>query len=284
MPRFHRLTALLLGTGVLLSSAAQADFRMFPSSNLYPGYVADPRRPGFGVAVLGFPDPQIPDSGDRRVGLKLGGRFGLVRIHPAGDPESGWQVDIEAGFTGQFDIEHSLDNIGWDGTYGFLLSSSLSDRLSVQVGSKHISSHVGDEYAERTGRRRIGYTREEVVAGAAWLIANLGSNRWRTYGELGWGFKTKDEIGQERGRLQLGLEHEAPGSLSSRLGWYAALDLGAFEERNWQVDPTLQLGLLVPAGDRRWRVGIEVHDGSVPIGEFYRVDETWLTLGLWLAP
>jgi hypothetical protein len=68
------------------------------------------------------------------------------------------------------------------------------------------------------------------------------------------------------------------------VGWYAALDLQAFAERDWQVDPTLQAGLLVPAGDRRWRVGLAVHDGAVPIGEYYRADETYVALGLWLAP
>jgi hypothetical protein len=265
--------ALLLCASLLLAGAARAEFRMFPSSNLYPHYIADPRRPEFGLTILGYPDPEIPDSGDRRVGLKLGGRFGLVRF-------GGWQADIEAGFTGQFDIEHSLDNVGWDGTYGFLVSTSFENGVSAQLGTKHVSSHVGDEYAERTGRRRIGYTREELVAGAAWSI----DDRWRTYGEAGWGYKTKDEIGQERGRLQLGLEHEATDSLSSRLGWYAALDLQAMEERDWQVDQTLQAGLLVHSGDRRWRVGLAVHDGAVPIGEYYRVNETYVALGLWLAP
>lgn len=268
MRAMRRLPLLLC---LLLAASARADFQMFPPSNLYPAYVADPRRPEFGVAILGFPEPEIPDSGDRRVGLKLGGRFGLVRFGE-------WQADIEAGFTGQFDIEHSLDNVGWDGTYAFLLSTGFGNGASVQVGTKHISSHVGDEYAERTGRRRIGYTREELTAGAAWSI----DDRWRTYGEMGWGYKTKDEIGQEPGRLQLGLEHEAP--LRDRLGWYAALDLQAFEERDWQIDPTLQVGLLVPSGDRRWRVGLAVHDGAVPIGEYHQVDETYIALGLWLAP
>ena len=275
MPSLKPL-AVLLWTGLFLAGGgafAESAFQMFPPSNLYPAYVADPRRPQFGVAILGFPDPQIPDSGDRRIGLKLGGRFGLVRVH-------GWQMDVEAGFTGQFDIEHSLDNVGWDGTYGFLVSTVLGNGVSVQLGTKHISSHVGDEYAERTGRRRIGYTREELAAGAAWSI----DERWRAYAEAGRGFKTKGEIGQEPGRLQLGFEHESAESLRGRLGWYAALDLQAMEERGWQVDPTLQVGLLVPSGDRRWRVGLSIHDGSVPIGEFFQEDETYVALGLWLDP
>lgn len=192
-----------------------------------------------------------------------------------------WQFDIEPGFVGQFDIDHSLDNVGWDGIYNFLFSSALRDDLHVQIGTKHVSSHVGDEYAERTGRRRIGYTRDELAAGAVWSV----TSRWRTYAEAGWGFAPKEEIGQKPGRLQFGLEHEAPGSIGQgRLGWYAALDLQALEERDWQADPSLQIGLLIPAGGRRWRVGLGVHDGTVPLGELYRVDETYVALGLWLVP
>lgn len=272
----RRLPVALLWTGLLLAGGnafADPALQMFPPSGLYPAYTADPRRPQFAVSVLGFPDPEIPDSGGLRVGLKLGGRFGLLRVR-------GWQMDVEAGFTGQFDIEHSLDNVGWDGTYGFLLSTDLGNTVSVQLGTKHISSHVGDEYAERTGRRRIAYTRDELAAGAAWSLGE----RWRAYAEAGRGFKTKREIGQEPGRLQLGLEHEAAGSLGSRLGWYAALDLQAMEERAWRVDPTFQIGLLIPSGDRRWRVGLSVHDGAVPIGEFFQVDETYVALGLLLDP
>lgn len=281
MPSFLRFAAGLLGLLLAGAPAAAADFYVFPPSNLYPRYVADPRGPQFGVMLLAFPSPRIPDSGDQRVGLKLGGRFGLVRVHPEGRPEGGWQVDIEAGFTGQFDIEHSLDNIGWDGTYAFLVSSEARPGVHLQLGAKHISSHVGDEYAERTGRRRIDYTREELTAGAAWSFAP----RWRTYAEAGWNYEPKEDIGQEPGRLQLGLEHEAAGSLAGgRLGWYAALDLGSFEERDWQIDPTLQIGLLVPSGARRWRVGLAYHDGTVPLGEFYRVDESYIALGLWLDP
>lgn len=62
--RTMRRALLLFWTGLLLACCARADFQMFPSSNLYPHYVADPRRPEFGLTILGFPDPQIPDSGD----------------------------------------------------------------------------------------------------------------------------------------------------------------------------------------------------------------------------
>ena len=151
----------------------------------------------------------------------------------------------------------------------------------MQLGTKHISSHVGDEYAERTGRRRIGYTREELVAGAVWSI----DARWRTYGEAGWGFATKDEIGQEPGRLQLGLEHEAPGASGKAASagtprwicepWKSGTGKWTRRSRSASSSPQeTAAGGSASASTR----------GAVPIGEFYRVDETYVALGLWLAP
>jgi hypothetical protein len=42
---------------------------------------------------------------------------------------------------------------------------------------------------------------------------------------------------------------------------------------------TGQVGLAVPAGERRWRVGVGFRDGRVPIGEFFQVEEGLLLLG-----
>ncbi len=148
------------------------------------------------------------------------------------------------------------------------------------MGTKHVSAHVGDEYAERTGRRRIGYTREEVAAGLAWSGVGGG----RLYAEGGWGYRPKEEVGQEQGRAQAGAEFHRAAWSRERLGWYAAVNLEAMEEREWSVDTSLHVGLRVPAGDRRWRVGLAFYDGRVPLGEFYRSDERSVALGLWLEP
>jgi hypothetical protein len=279
-----RLLAVLCA-GVLLlappAARAAARARLFPPELLYPHYTADPRSPEFGMALLQVADVAPPDTGSQRVGLKLGGRFGLLRLHPEDDPEGGWQLDIEAGFLGQFDLDHSLDNLGWDGIYGFLASTRLGRGVSLQLGAKHVSSHVGDEYAERTGRRRLGYTREELAAGLAWN----GGRGELLYAEAGWRYRKKELLGDDRGRLQLGAElHRRLGGRREGLGWYGAANLEANEERDWRLDTSLQVGLRVPSGNRLWRVGVAVNDGRMPLGEFFRFDERTLSLGLWLEP
>lgn len=255
--------------------------RWFPEGVLYEPYVAEIRHPGFGVTVLGVTDVGAEDSGDQRFGLKLGGRFGLLRISPRGSGRL-WQLSMEAGFYGQFDMDHSLDNLGWDGLYGATLTTARAEGRgpAYKLAVNHISSHVGDEYAERTGRRRIGYTREEIALGVSWRPAE----RWRTYGEAAWGHVLRQRGIQQPGRLEAGVEYEAPGVLgrTGRWGAYAALDSNAWEERDWRPSLAVEAGVTAPAGDRRWRAGLAFYDGQLPLGEFFQVDETYLLAGLWL--
>lgn len=275
---FRRVVAAAALAGLWAApAAAEWEWGVFPQGKLYPESRADPQHPGFGLVLLGVPDASIPDAGDYRVGLSLGGRFPVLRLGPADHP---WHLELSAGFHGQFDTEHSLDNSGWDGIYGLALTTRLDSGVAMKAGIHHISSHVGDEYAERTGRRRIGYTREELVVG---LSVPLGRG-WRVYGEGGWGYAQGNRELQEPGRGQLGVELERPGSLgrAGRHGWYVSFDAGAWEERDWDPTLSLQGGLLIPSGDRLWRVGIGAADGRVPIGEFFFHDELRVQMGLWL--
>lgn len=254
--------------------------RWFPEGVLYEPYVAEIRHPGFGLTLLGVADGGVEESGDQRFGLKLGGRFGLLRVAPRGSDRL-WQLSMEAGFYGQFDIDHSLDNLGWDGLYGATLTTARTDRRgpAFKLAVNHISSHVGDEYAERTGRRRLGYTREELALGVSWRPRE----RWRTYAEAAFGYELRQEV-QEPGRVELGLDYQAPGILgrTGRWGPYAAVDVNLWEERDWRPSVSLETGVLAAAGDRSWRAGLAYYDGQVPIGEFFQVDETYLLAGLWL--
>lgn len=251
---------------------------LFPPGDLYPHYIADPHRVGFGVQWLSFTNAAIPESGVSRVALRAGGRFGIVRMHPSED-ERGWQVSLEGGFNAQFDADHSLDNIGWDGRYGLVITTAQSGQWAFKFGVLHDSSHVGDEYMERTGRKRIGYTRHELAAGASWSP----DERFRTYGEAAWGYELSNKHLQEPGRIQFGLEYQTPPTLTpGRMGWYGAADFSALEERAWRVDRSLQAGLATRSGGRTWRFGMEWYRGRPPIGEFFQYTEEYVSVGLWV--
>ena len=142
----------------------------FPANDFYPRYIADPLRPQNALTIQWLSDTEIPETGAQRFGLRLGGSFGIRRWHPEGEPDKGWQLSFEGGFAGQFDITWSWDNTGWDGFYGLYLSRMISPNLGFRVGSQHDSSHIGDEYSERTDTERIHYTREEAIIGVAWSV------------------------------------------------------------------------------------------------------------------
>lgn len=289
LPSYHVLLVLKCTFLFLVCAAVPAyssdevpdpwGMTLFPTGDLYPHYIADPHRVGFGVQWLSFTETRIPDSGDSRVALRAGGRFGIVRMHPSEEKERGWQVSLEGGFNAQFDADHSLDNIGWDGRYGLVVTTAQSGQWAFKLGILHDSSHVGDEYMERTGRKRIGYTRHELAAAASWSP----DERFRTYGEAAWGYELSNDQLQEPGRIQFGLEYQSPPTPGKvRMGWYGAADFSALEERDWRVDRSLQAGLAAHSGGRTWRFGVEWYRGRPPIGEFFQYTEEYVSLGVWV--
>jgi hypothetical protein len=254
-------------------------FFLFPPGDLYPYYIADPYQIGFALKAQDFITTGIPDTGDRRFYLRAGGNIGVFRYQPAGQVDRGWQLNIRAGIDGQFDNANSQDNIGWNGNYGLVVSMKPAADWAFRFGLLHVSSHLGDEYILRTGATRIGYTREEYAGSVSWAI----NKHWRTYAEGGWAYHMGNKVLMEPARLQAGLEYENPKSLwKDILGWYAALDVQTWEERDWQVDIAAQTGLLLHSAGRKVRLGIEYYDGRSTLGEFFQYDEKYISLGIWM--
>lgn len=253
--------------------------RLFPSGLLFRPYLADPDRPAAGVSWTSVSEVGIEDGGSTRFNLKVGGSFGLFRWPAGSDDGSSYQIDLQGGLDGIFDVDANYDNIGWDGNYGLSLSRSFGRRAAVRLGVLHTSSHIGDELIERTGRQRIDYTREELRLGGRWrALTSLG-----LYAEGAYGYERRNDEVQEPWRWQVGLElNKREVFLSGRGGWYVAADFGAWQERNYRVDVTLQVGISVVSGDRLWRVGMEAHDGRPSLGEFFQDNETHTAFGLWL--
>lgn len=255
------------------------NFTPVPETDIYPVYIADPYRSTFALQTITALDSQIPDSGNRRWGLKLGGMLGLVHFYPEDKPSRGWQINLEAGIRGLFDVDRSTDNIAWDGVYSLQAVWRPEDHVAYRFGLHHNSAHVGDEYAERLGRARIDYTREELRMGVA---AGLDS-RWTGYIEIGWGYSLRNGERQKPWRVQAGLQYIHPATLfGGGFGAYGAVDVSAFEESDWDPGISMQAGISMPAEDRIWRVGVEIYDGRAKYGEFFFHEEQTVLLGLWL--
>ena len=248
-----------------------------PPTLLYPPYIAASHNPVFAIQTQRYISSDVRATGNSRFSLRMGGRFGIVRWPSAEDPERGVQVDFEAGYTGQFDLENHTDNLGYDGIYGFQVSWTATEDLALRLRTFHASSHLGDEYMEESKRERIGYTREGLAIGASWAPAE----DWRAYLESGYAIPPGNKPFIDRLHAQGGVEYVSPPMFKGNtLGWYAATHLTAYEENDWSVNLTLTVGfhLPVPEVGRRYRFGIEYYSGRSHIGELSMDDESYVGL------
>lgn len=260
--------------------AATGKWLLFPDTPLYPPYLADPHRIAFAMELMNV-DSGIAETGSERFGLRVGGDFGVLRSRPKSPHGRIWQFNFLGSLNAEFDIEESLDNVGWDGNFGTgVVTARRGSPWSFKLALFHTSAHRGDEYVERTGRGRVGYTREEVQVG----LQRAFGERWRGYLEGAWAFTNNaDDGSQEPARAQAGWVFEAPRTLwGGRLGWYWGVDVSGWEERDWRLDSAFQIGLSLPTDGNVWRLALSVADGRPPMGEFFQDTESWVAVGIWL--
>jgi len=251
-----------------------------PVTDLYPRYIADPRRPRMSAMSMKFLETDIEDGGDSRIGVTLGGRYGFLRLHPKDDEELGFQVDFEAAILTQFDSTNSLDNLGWDGFYGLMISWKPIHTLAFKFAANHDSSHLGDEMMENGVRERLNYTREEFALG----VAYTPFEGLRLYAEAGFAYHLGNYDLMDRWRLQAGIEYESPPLFFGGLaGLYAAVDNVVWEENGWRSSTTVQAGIrwYIEAIGREYRIGVQFYNGRSHMGEYFQSDDRYIAFGFW---
>lgn len=248
-----------------------------PNDQPYPAYIADPRRPRMNVSV-GWTNTDIPETSSGRIMLDAGTRYTLFRVSNP-DSVNEFAIDIEGGLFTQFDLGNQLDSIGWEGVYGIYGVYEWDNTLDVRVGYRHLSAHLGDEYIETTGRERVGYTRDALVAGFAWRV----DDNWTTYIEPSWAFGMGNEERQERLGIDGGVQYQGPFDLwDGNMAFYGATHVRAFNESSWKPGVTGQLGYLVKRADSssNLRLVLEAYTGRAILSEFaLDYDETYITAG-----
>jgi len=250
---------------------------IFPQTQLYPYYIANPLRTTFSMQYMYFDKTKITNTSKRRYNLKAGGHLGLYR-NKAEKTNRGWQVTFSGGFQGQFDPASSQDNVGWDGIMALSLEMRNSNAFAQRLGIHHISSHIGDELIERTGLKRINYTRQEMRYGLMWFMLP----HWQSYVEIGKSYDLRNKTLQKPWRSEIGFQYENDKYWMSKLGWYMGTDLSSYEENNWDINTSLHLGLISRVNERKYRLGFEFYKGRSPLGEFFQRKEKYISFGLWI--
>lgn len=250
-----------------------------PNDQPYPDYVADPRRPRMEVGV-GVADSDIPETSSSRVMLDLGTRYTLFKIQTDPSSTNEFALDIEGGLFTQFDPGNGLDNIGWDGRYGIFAVWDWSDKVVARVGYRHLSAHLGDEYIEATGRRRINYTRDDLALGLGYFV----NEKILVYVEPSWAWSMGNEDRQKRWAAEGGIQYQGPRDMwNDSTAYYAAAHVRAFDETSWDPGVSIQTGFHIKReqSSTNLRLGLEGYIGRAILGEFaLDYDEAYLTVGI----
>ncbi|MHC4607519.1 MAG: DUF1207 domain-containing protein [Planctomycetota bacterium] len=247
-----------------------AEFVWFPKDLLYPHPLADPRGP-FGGSRFQFP---IHREDDVKIETAFGGHISMARLVRE---EDALELELEGGTFARFNGQESLDMDGVDYRIGFPLVYRRGS-VAAKLHPWHITSHLGDEYAEREGRKRIKYARNELAAGLSW---DAGDGL-RLCGEVGYGFAIGDP--NEPWRAMGSVEWTGRLLGGDLPEVFAAANVSSFEESDWDVNVNLQAGVWFRPGSLSagFRFGIEYYRGHSVLTQFFLDREQYWSIGFWL--
>lgn len=252
---------------------AEPGFDFLPWHLLWEPPLASPHQPRMYAKLTTLSNENSTDTIDSAIG----GTFGLFRYQPCCLPETAYQLDFFAVMFGRWSEFNS--SVAADYRFGFPLTFRHGN-WEGKIGYEHTSTHLGDDFIEKTGRRQVHYVRDEIVLGLAY--------RWwetfRVYGEFGYAYSFSSPVDNGRERFGLGVEW----SRRRPTGWegqpFAALDIDLRPEQGYTPNLTAQLGWQwVPRlGRPSARLALEYYNGKSPFGQFLTENEDWLGLGMYI--
>lgn len=266
-----------LGALVCLASPVRAQrlARVLPDAPLAPVIRADPRAPVAGAKLIHVVTPASAFGRGLEGEAQLGHSFPVWMISGE-SADRAVVLGIQAAVFGRFLLtseERELITSDWM----FALPLYIwRGETWFRLRYRHFSSHLGDEYVEQTGAERLDYTRDSfgAMAYTAGLVRGVG-----LYAGGNVAFNIDPSDGK-RFALQGGIELTGE-TASGRSPLFGGVDVYLDQDSSWKPRVNIQAGIAVPANNRRrLRFQAEVLFGRSPQGEFHRLDETLLTLGV----
>lgn len=242
----------------------------------FPAPAASPLEPRTRLAPVRVDRP----GRDRWVGLVDLGEafpFPLVAPEPArhddapdARPPALWG-EVAGGAFSRFDLEGN-GNEFVEIHYRVALRLRARWRgVEARLSAYHASSHLGDEFLERTGREPISTSREGVEL----LLAARPLPAVRVYG--GPGLVLRSTAALEEATLRAGAEWR-PGDVRwGAFRPYASAEAHAWEEVGWEPMLSAEAGL---AFGGRYRLALVAGAGPSRAEQFFRRDETLWGLSL----
>ncbi len=156
--------------GSVFSFSTAEAVQWYPRSNLVSPPLSDPRTPRNYMRVFVV---ENEDEGKELLGGEAGltQRFGIARWN--GD-KFRYQLSMEGGVFSMFqESPDDYELVSSDYHIGFPLEISNGPH-GGRIELFHVSSHLGDEFSERTGRPRISFSHESIRGTYFWEYSPSG--------------------------------------------------------------------------------------------------------------
>jgi hypothetical protein len=273
------------------SRAPAAREGLLPAVRPFRWPAADPLAPRMGVAMVSTdllatqgperPAFQLPNrSAAARELVAMVALGGVLPVALLQESPAGYAaLVLEGRVFARFRVElRERDDMGQDWFVGGGVEVVRS-RFSGRAMLMHRSSHLGDEFIEATGARRIEFGSEHVDLLGAWDVPGLarlyggGSLIFRSY--LGWNPTLRQLVSHDRAILQLGADREWRPFDDGRVAVVAGADWQAAERTGWRRGLAGTAGMAVHARESgRWlKVLLRYYDGPSLMGEFFLTPE-----------
>ncbi len=273
--RIHVL-AMTLGCLTCLTTPSQAQrlARLLPDASLAPIIKADPRAPAVGAKLVTVVSAASAFGTGLEGEAQLGHSLPLWMISGE-SADRAVVLGIQGGVFGRFAMtseERELITSDWM----FALPLYVwHGNTWLRFRYRHFSSHLGDEYIEKTAAERLDYTRDAFgVLVYKGVVRGVGVYAG---GDVAFNVDPSDA---KRFAVQGGIELTGE-TATGRSPFFAGVDVYLDQDSSWKPRVNIQAGIAVPANNRRrLRFQAELLFGPSPQGEFHRLEETLLTLGV----
>ena len=285
------------------------DLQLVSRDKFYPVYLADPL--GIKFEILSkkilFSNIDTQDglsNGEGYLGkltIKPASRLSLLRWSPGNDPKLG--VELDFGFALPLTMrQRNHDLMVFQGIYYMSIAGAPSEWLSLRIAKHHICTHRAVEFWAGSVVSPIDmdpnmytlYVRDDVVFSAAakplYFLGNPELDILRVYADISAYIPGSGVIGIRQNRpntesyfyFQGGAEVEYYLNNTAFGGFFAAVNISAWQENNYSPNYSLVAGYIVPQkpGRNRFRIGLQYYNGRCINFELLKSSERFVAFHL----
>ena len=269
MSSIRTASVLTLAWAALVGSA-RAQQAVLPAVPRYELPAASPRVHALVGRLLSVERGDSRFGPDTEAEVALGENFPLLSLQ-------GGERPIALGFGSQVYARFSLSDpktslISHDWVVGLNATAALG-RWDLTLEVYHESSHLGDEYGDTFGVRRLDWTRE---VGTVWASYRAGA--WRFSGNAS--YVLLDKLKLDPPGFALAVDWRG-GPIGRMLEGQIRPVGGLYTEANgatsWRVSTSAKLGIAVPStSGREVGVALIAHDGLSTQRQFFRAESRYV--------